>query len=481
MSNSESTAPERKNWSQALAVYLEPRQFIILVMGFSSGLPLLLTLSTLSYWLSTADVDKTTIGLFALVQTPYAYKFLWSPVVDRLRLPILGRMGRRRSWLLLTQIFLAASVFVMGQIDPVQHAAWTALAAIVVAFFSASQDIVIDAYRIELLNPEEQGAGAGSTQVGYRLGMLLAGAGATAMSDYTSWSMVYAVMAAAVLACAIITVFLPEPKVLDSADDRPSRVRSRRSGDVAGYSEFLQTAVIEPFKDFITRRGWLVILAFILFYKFGEAFGGAMANPFYHEMKFSGTEIAVVSKVYGVIATLIGGVLGGVLVARLGLFRTLFLGGILQALTILLMSVIAWRGGVLDQLLAGDHLASRSPAFITASYARQHGELLRWLMAAITAENITSGIASAALVAYLSGLCNTAFTATQYALFSSLMANGRTIMSGGSGWLIDHLHNDWASFWVITVFMAIPGLVFLLWITRIYPDEKHLVPATSTS
>jgi PAT family beta-lactamase induction signal transducer AmpG len=275
------------------------------------------------------------------------------------------------------------------------------------------------------------------------------------MSDYAPWSTVYAVMAAAVLACAVVTLFLPEPKVADSAEEKLRREEARGATD---YSEFLRTAVIEPFRDFMTRRGWVVILAFILFYKYGEAFGGAMANPFYHEMGFTGTEIAVISKVYGVIATLIGGVLGGFLVARLGLFRTLMLGGILQAVTILLMSVIAWQ-----QAAAVDHAI-----------------LLRWLMAAITAENITSGIASAALVAYLSGLCNTAFTATQYALFSSLMANGRTIMSGGSGWLIDRLHDDWGLFWVITIFMAIPGLFFLIWIQRLYPDEKHLVPAATT-
>ena len=443
----ESTAGKRRSWGQALAVYLTPRQLIILVMGFSSGLPLLLTLTTLSYWLSTVNVSKTTIGVFLFVQTPYAYKFLWSPIMDRLRMPLLGRMmGRRRSWLLITQLLLAASIFVMGQTDPVSQGVLTALAAVAVAFFSASQDIVIDAYRIELLHADEQGAGAGSTQVGYRLGMILAGAGATAMSDYTSWATVYAVMAAAMLVCAAITLLLPEPRV---------------AGDVGkprGYADFIEKAVIEPFKDFLTRRGWYVILAFILFYKFGEAFGGAMANPFYHEMQFSGTEIAVVSKVYGVIATLIGGVLGGVLVARLGLFRTLMLGGFLQAVTILLMSVLAWR----------------------QTNGAGHDELLRWLMGAITAENITSGIASAALVAYLSGLCNTAFTATQYALFSSLMANGRTIMSTGSGWMIDHLHNDWATFWAMTVLMAIPGLLLLVWISRLYPDERHLVPAAAS-
>jgi len=444
---SESTPNNRKSWGEALAVYMTPRQLIILEMGFASGLPLLLTLTTLSYWLSTMNVDKTTIGLFLFVQTPYAYKFLWSPIMDRLSLPLLGALlGRRRSWLFVTQILLAASIFVMGQTDPIANGLMTAAAALAVAFFSASQDIVIDAYRIELLSSEEQGAGAGSTQVGYRLGMLLAGAGATAMSDHVSWSMVYSAMAFAMGVCAVITLFLPEPQV---------EIRKATKG----YAEFIEKAVVEPFRDFLTRKGWVVILAFILFYKFGEAFGGAMANPFYHEMKFSGTEIAVVSKVYGVIATLIGGVLGGVLVARIGLFRTLLLGGILQALTILLMSALAWRQSV----------------------GAEHDELLHWLMGAITAENVTAGIASAALVAYLSGLCNTAFTATQYALFSSLMANGRTIMSTGSGWLIDNLDNNWALFWALTVLMAIPGLVLLLWISRLYPDERHLVPATSST
>jgi PAT family beta-lactamase induction signal transducer AmpG len=392
-------------------------------------------------------VDKTTIGLFLFVQTPYTFKFLWSPLMDRVSLPVLGRFGRRRSWLLVTQVLLAASVFMMGQSDPVTQGTMTALWALAVAFFSASQDIVIDAYRIELLAADEQGAGAATTQVGYRLGMILAGAGATAMSDYISWGAVYAIMAACVLGCAVITLFLPEPKVKGAVEHTGS------------YADFVNQAVIEPFKEFLTRHGWWVILAFILLYKYGEAFGGAMANPFYHEMGFSGTEIAVVSKVYGVIATLIGGICGGFLVARLGLFRTLMVGGVLQAVTVLLMSALAWR----------------------QDSGAAHEELIHWLMLAITAENITAGVASAALVAYLSGLCNSAYTATQYALFSSLMAYGRTIMSTGSGWLIDHLHNDWTLFWAMTVVMAVPGLLLLLWIQRLYPDEKHLVPATAAS
>jgi PAT family beta-lactamase induction signal transducer AmpG len=297
--------------------------------------------------------------------------------------------------------------------------------------------------------------------------MILAGAGATAMSDHMSWAVVYAVMAAAVLACAVVTLFLPEPK--HTVVNRASK----------GYADFLQKAVVDPIMDFVRRDGWWVILAFILLYKYGEAFGGAMANPFYHEMHFTGTEIAVVSKVYGVIATLVGGVLGGVLVARFGLFRTLLLGGVLQAITILLMSALAWRESQIAQLLAWGHASPGSPPYLAAQ-VQYHGELLRWLMGAITAENVTAGVASAALVAYLSGLCNSAYTATQYALFSSLMAFGRTILSAGSGWMIDTLDNNWALFWALTVVMAVPGLLLLLWIQRLYPDEKRIAPVAAS-
>jgi PAT family beta-lactamase induction signal transducer AmpG len=419
-------AERTASWSEAAGVYLTPRQLVIFVMGFASGLPLLLTLSTLSYWLSKVGVDKTTIGLFTLVGIPYTFKFAWSPIIDQLRLPVLGRLGRRKSWLLLLQLCLAAAILLMGQTDPVIAPAMTALLAIVVAFFSASQDIVIDAYRIEILGAEEQGAGAGTTQVGYRFGLLLAGAGATAMSDYVGWSFIFAVLAVAMLLCAVFTLFVPEPKASANAPKHKS------------YAELLNDAVIRPFADFIGRKGWAVILLFILFYKYGDAFGGAMANPFYVELGFTGTEIALMSKVYGVIASLLGGIVGGLIVARFGLFKTLLVGGILQAVTNLLFSVLAMKG----------------PDLV-------------WLGIAISADNVAGGIASTALVAYLSGLCNVAFTATQYALFSSFMAQGRTLLSSGSGWMADH--TDWVSFWSLTALMAIPGLLLLLWISRLYP------------
>jgi PAT family beta-lactamase induction signal transducer AmpG len=428
---SESTTTPRKSWGEALAVYFEPRQLIILIMGFASGLPLLLTVSTLAYWLATANTDLTTIGLFAAAGTPYGWKFLWSPIIDQVRLPLLGRwLGHRKSWLFVAQILLAAAIFALGMTDPAVNPLITAFAVVIVAFFAASQDVVVDAYRIEILRDEEQAAGAATTQIGYRIGMLLAGAGAIALSDFVSWSIVFSVLAGCILVCALFTLFVPEPEV-------------RRPAFGKDYAAWLNQAVVQPFSEFMQRRGWLVVLLFILFYKFGDAFSGFLANPFYKAMGFSGVEIAFMTKIYGLLATMAGGLIGGVIVARIGLFKTLMIGGILQAATNLLFTMLALRG---------------------------HD--LVWLGTAITADNLAGGFAGTAFVAYLSGLCNRAFTATQYALLSSFMAQGRTLMSMPSGWLAKWL--DWPEFWALTALMAIPGLVLLVWLMRLYPDEKKL-------
>ncbi|MDY0881886.1 AmpG family muropeptide MFS transporter [Dongia soli] len=427
----------RRGWRQAMAMYLRPRLLLVLIQGFASGLPLLLTLSTLSYWLAKVGVDKTTIGLFALTGTPYTFKFLWSPIIDQVHLPVLGRwLGRRRAWLFLIQILLAAAILAMGHTDPAIAPLRTAMAALVVAFLSASQDIVIDAYRIEILADEEQGAGAGATQTGYRLGLLLAGAGALALSDYLDWQIVFAVLAAAMLLSAIVTLIAPRAP-------EPVRPAPRN------YREWTAEAVIRPLADFAQRRGWVVILVFILFYKFGDAIGGIMANPFYAAMGFSGSEIALVSKLWGVWMTVLGGLIGGILVARIGMFRTLMIGGVLQALTNFTFCIVAWRGHDL--------------------YA---------LTAAITADNLAGGAAGAAMVAYLSRLTNIAFTATQYALLTSFMAYGRTLMSAGGGWLADQM--DWASFFALTALLAVPGLLLLYWLSRLYPgDDRTLVEKTA--
>ena len=444
-----------KDWVSAVASYFTPRMLIILIMGFASGLPLLLTLSTLSYWLSKVGVDKTTIGLFALVGTPYTFKFLWSPIMDQVPLPVLTRLlGRRKSWLFLTQLLLVVAILFMGQTDPTIDPWMTALAALIVAFLSASQDIVIDAYRIELLPDSEQGQGAAATQVGYRFGLLLAGAGAVGLSDFVSWPVIFGVLAAAMVASAIVTLFVPEPKVAVATTERRD------------YAPWVKESVIDPFADFMSRKGWIVILLFVLLYKFGDALGGTMANPFYVEMGYTGLEVASISKVWGIWMTILGAVIGGVAVARWGVFRALLIGGVLQAVTNLAFTYVAMING--DYGACAQAALAANANAVVSELCGMHRHDLSALAIAITADNLAGGAAGAALVAYLSGLCNIAFTATQYALLTSFMAQGRTWLSSGSGWLADH--TDWATFWASTMFLAIPGLLLLLWIMKLYPS-----------
>ena len=414
-----------KRWRDAIAVYSDRRLLVILLMGFSSGLPLLLTLSTLSYWLSKLGVDRTSIGLFASVGLPYSFKFLWAPFLDQIRPPFLGR---RRGWALVIQVCLAASIIVLGFTDPTINPWWTAVAAIVVAFFSASQDIVIDAYRIEILPEEEQGAGAAATQIGYRFGLLAAGAGALALADFVAWHWVFIMLAVLVGVGMIAFLIAPEPDVAPRAKHE-------------SFATWFADSVVAPLVDFIGRRGWVVILLFVLCYKVGEAISGTMATPFYVEMGFTGIEIAAVSKVFGIVATLVGTLAGGLVVARFGITRALLLGGVLQALGILLFAVLAMKG---------------------------HDRL--WLTIAIGGDNFVSGLGSAAFVAYLSALCNMAYTATQYALLTSFMAVGRTLLSSGSGWLATEL--GWVNFFVASTGLAIPGLILLVWLMRLYPTER---------
>lgn len=424
-------------WRAALTVYLDRRQIIIFLMGFSSGLPLLLTLSTLSYWLSTIGIDKTTIGLFLLVGLPYSLKFFWAPFFDHLRIPLLTRwLGRRRSWALISQFALIAAILALSVTDPTENLWVTAWAAMAIAFFSASQDIAIDAYRIEILEEFEQGAGAASSQLGYRVGVLVAGAGAIALSEFVSWSAVFVMMAALVLIGVVTVLFAPRtPADLTSA--RPVE-SNRRGGDMTAW---LKKAVIEPGADLFGRPGWAVILGFILLYKFGDAILGGMANPFYHEMGFDGVEIASVSKVFGLLALICGTFIGGLVVARYGVFPALLVGGVLQALTNLLFAV---------QALLGHDIVM--------------------LAVCIGADNFMGGLGTAAFVAYLSSLCNLQFTGTHYALFTSVMAVGRTLLSSGGGWLADQV--SWVSFFVLTTGLAVPGLLLLFWLMRLYPGES---------
>ncbi|MSP68359.1 MAG: MFS transporter [Alphaproteobacteria bacterium] len=411
----------RIGFARALvAAYRDPRLLVILVMGFASGLPLLLTLSTLAAWMAMLGASKTTIGLFALVGLPYSLKFLWSPLIDGVRLPLLGRLGRRRGWAILTQILLILAILALGATDPVTTPYATALAALAVAFCSASQDIVIDAYRVEILAEAQQGAGAAVTQVGYRIGLLAAGAGALYVAQLFGWWVAFLSVAALVGVGILAVLLAPEPVV-------PTAATAAARGSAGAW---LRHHLIGPFTEFSGRRGWALILLFILLYKLGDAFAGVMANPFYLEMGFSLAEIASVSKVFGMLATLGGALLGGVVVARFAVFPALLGCGLLQMLS--------------NLMFAAQALVGHSVPF---------------LMLTIGVENLAGGMGSAAFVAYLSGLCNVAFTATQYALFSSFMAVGRTVLSSGAGWLADH--TSWVVFFLLSTALAAPGLLLL--------------------
>jgi MFS transporter, PAT family, beta-lactamase induction signal transducer AmpG len=434
-----STAAMQPSDPSGFSVYLQPRVLIVAAMGFASGLPLLLTLSTLSLWLAEAGIDKTTIGLFALVGLPYSIKFLWSPVIDRMPLPpFTTLLGRRRGWAIAIQALLILAILAMALTDPRIDAGMTALAALAIAFFSASQDIVIDAYRIEILEEREQGAGAAATQAGYRIGLLASGAGALFIASAFGWFAAFAAMAALMGLSMIIVLIAPEPPASSTV------VRA------SGIAAQLKLAVFDPLAEFFTRSGWLPILAFILLYKFGDAFAGVMANPFYVEMGFTKVEIASVSKVFGLIATLAGVFIGGAVVARIGVLRALLWCGLLQMLSNLMFAA---------QALAG------------------HDILV--LFATIGLENFSGGMGSAAFVAYLSVLCNLAYTATQYALLSSFMSFGRTFLSSSSGWIADHV--DWVQFFVISTVLAVPGLMLLLWMMRRYPVAAPVAPAPVAS
>jgi MFS transporter, PAT family, beta-lactamase induction signal transducer AmpG len=407
-------------WRKAIEVYRDRRQLIILLMGFASGMPFLLSGSTLTYWMSRTNVDLTTIGLFALVGTPYAFKFVWAPLVDQLPLPLLDRwLGRRRSWMLVAQIGVLLSTVLLAWSDPAETPWFTAAAAVLIAFFSATQDIAIDAYRIEILRDEEQGAGSATTQLGYRIALWIVDAMSLLLPSLLPWPIVLSLIAVLIVVGMVTVFYADEPQVA-----RPA---------IASAEAWIREAVIRPFAEFVAYRGWVIILLFALLYKYGDALGGTMARPFFNEVGFSGPEIFGVTKSFGVAATILGGLMGGVLVARYGLFKALFIGGILQAVTNLLFS---WQA--------------------------EAGHDVVVLTIAISADNFTGALGGVAFIGYLSSLCTAGMAGTQYALLTSLMAFGRTTLSSGGGWLA--AHTGWTMFWMLTTLLAIPGLLLLLWL-----------------
>lgn len=411
-------------WRQTLAAYTQPRVLQVLALGFSSGLPLLLTYSTLSAWLATAGVRRAAIGTFALVGTPYAFKFLWSPLMDRVPPPI--PLGRRRGWGITIQILLIGAILWLGTCNPKHNLPLMAALAVLVAFLSASQDIVIDAWRVESMGADQQAPGAAMIGSGYRIGMLVAGAGCLLIAAHAGWFAAYATMAALLSVGLLVFVFGPEPKVLVETSGA-----GQRGWDAIRHA--FSTAVIGPFRDFMRRPLWPVILISIFGYKLGEAMAGVMSTPLYISLGFTLPEIAAVSKVFGFFSIVAGALLGGVVTSRWGIRSSLIVCGILQSI-----------GNLFFVLQAVE------------------GHRVGYLALCVTAENITGGMAGTALVTYLSSLCSPAFTATQYALLSSLSLLGRTVVGSSGGILSEKL--GWARFFLLTCVVTLPAIALFFWI-----------------
>jgi len=382
---------------------------VALLMGFSGGLPLLLTMGVLQAWMKEGGVDLTYIGMIALVQVPYTWKFLWAPLLDRFIPPFLGR---RRGWLLMSQIALMASIVGLGYSDPVKNTWMMIGAAVLVAFFSATQDIVIDAYRREDLPDEELGLGSSMYVYGYRLGMLLASGGGMILADFISFSQVYFIMALCLLPGVLTTLLTPEPKVS------------------AGIPRTMREAVVNPMVDYFSRNGAIWMLVFILLYKIGDTMASAITTPFYLEIGFSKTEIGTVVKFFGTAATLAGAALGGLLLLKLGINRGLWIFGILQALSTAGFAILA-RIGYNISMLSG----------------------------VIAFENLSSGMGTAAFVAFMASITNKKFTATQYALLTSLMGLPRALASSVTGVMAKNI--GWENFFVGCTLIAIPGMLLL--------------------
>jgi len=441
-----SNSAQHKSWLGALATYRQPRVLAMLFLGFSAGLPLLLVFGTLSGWLAREGIDKSTIGHISWVALLYGLKFIWSPLVDHVKLPLLHPVfGQRRSWMLLAQIGIIAGLLLMAGSNPQAQLAILVYSALLVAFSSATQDIAIDAWRIEAMPVEAQGAMAATYQTGYRLGMLLAGGGAFTLAHYYSWSLAYTVLAMTMGIGIITTLFISEPennrssttwkdeeKVIQFLEKSAHLPKSFREV----YAWFVG-AVICPFTDFFIRNGKyaVVILLFIGLFRISDITMGIMANPLYVDIGYSDLQIGLVTKTIGPIVTIIGAIFGGMLVIRYGVMSILLLGAFLVMATNLLFAILA--------LLPADTF---------------------YLAIVIGADNLSGGLAGSAFIAYLSGLTNRAYTATQYALFSSLMLLPAKFLGGFSGEIVDAF--GFVQFFIYTALIGIPAIILIAYLIR---------------
>ncbi|WP_204101494.1 AmpG family muropeptide MFS transporter [Occallatibacter savannae] len=414
----------RRNWRDALATYTQPRVLQVLALGFSSGLPLLLTYSTLQAWLATVGVKRAALGAIALVGTSYSFKFVWAPLIDRVPPPI--PLGRRRGWGITIQILLIAAILALGSCDPKHNLTRMAVLAVAVAFLSASQDIVIDAWRVESLSADQQAPGAAMVQSGYRVAMLVSGAGALFIAASAGWFAAYATMAALLGVGLLVFLFGPEPKV-------PAEKSYVARTVWQAMLHSLYKAVIEPFRDFVRRPLWPVILIAIFLYKMGEAMAGVMSTPLYISLGFRLPEIATASKIFGFFSIVTGALIGGVVTTKFGIRRSLIVCGILQSI-----------GNLFFVLQATG------------------GHRIGYLALCVTAENLTGAMAGTALITWLSSLCSPAFTATQFALLSSLASLSRTVIASSGGVLSERM--GWVKFFVLTSLVGLPSLLLIAWV-----------------
>lgn len=453
-----------RGWRESLATYRHPRVIQFLFLGFSAGLPFLLVFSVLSAWLRQYGISRTAIGFISWIGITYSFKFIWSPVVDRVPLPLLTRwLGRRRSWMLLAQIGIGSGLLAMSLCDPRTDLWWLVVFALIVAFSSATQDIALDAFRIEATDKSLQGATAATYQLGYGIAArLIAGAGALYIAEYGSWPLAYQMMAIFALIGIITTLFISEP------EKRAENDNAERDGKIADFAAglkqmphwlhetlvFLYGAIVCPFVDFFVRYRWhaVTLLAFIGLFRLSDIVMGVMANPFYIDIGFTLDQIANVTKLYGFVMQMLGAFLGGVLVFRIGAARLLALSVILIAVSNLTFTWLAWVGQP-DTLI---------------------------LTVAISVDNLVSGMAGTVFIAFLSGLTNAAYTATQYALFSSIMTLPGKLIAGSSGWMVDtlqisnsatHKFGGYAIFFVYTALLGLPALVLAVIVRRHFEKE----------
>ncbi|MBU3071043.1 MFS transporter [Aestuariicella sp. G3-2] len=442
----------KPTWSESFLVYLKPRVITMMFLGFAAGLPLLLVFSTLSAWLRDMGVSLSAIGFFGWIGITYSIKVLWAPVVDHVRLPVLGALlGQRRSWILLGQLGIIVGVLGLSVADPKAHLGLVAALALLVAFSSATQDVAIDAYRIEAVIQEYQGAMSSTYILGYRLAMLVAGAGSLYIAQFVSWPAAYVVMAA-LMGIGVITVLIieePEREDLNARDLTGSSTEELEealhhqlhvdslSGKFADGLRWFVDAVVAPFVDFFKRNGRfaLVILLFIGLFRLSDIVMGIMANPFYLDLGFSKADIASIGKVFGFFMTIVGSFLGGVLVVRYGVFKPLVAGATMVALTNLLFAQLS--------LIGPD---------------------LTWLALVISADNLSGGFSNAVFVAYLSGLTNRSYTATQYALFSSIMTLPGKFISGFSGIIVSY--SSYTFFFTYAAIMGVPAILLAIYLLR---------------